>query len=593
LWGMTAAYFAATTLGDAHDFLIDVGLEPPIILPIAAFIGWCSYMPLAYLVFFPVADGLNRQRRWLMLVDLAQVTIAVGLLYFLLVYLPHSQAGVPWIRRGRPELVRNVLISVGLLLRASLDPSHQARAVYRRVGGAFGVITASILFLGPTITVVVRPAALFALGLLAFFWRGGPEREPVSQRGLIGTRLALGIVAAANLIVVVLLAAGAPERYRPIMYAVAGVSTILFVVRSMLIESRRYDTELELRTSEQRYAKTFKASPDGIAIRHLGDAGLIEVNERLASMLRYAPEELVGRTLVELGIVEPDDGGSLVELVERTGGVRDFEFGVRRRDGVRLAMVVSAEMVEIDRRRCALMIFRDVTAQKRAEAEVVEAAEERRRLYVRLARVEDDERRVLHTELHDRVGANLAALRLELEVAANLLGREDRHGAERHLVGARGVAVETIAIARDIMTDLRPPSLDDYGLAAALRAFAEAQSARLNVRIDVGGELDGRRPARLVENALFRIAHEAVMNAARHASATRVAITLAERDGRIVLTIADDGLGFDPDAPAAGPDHWGLKNMRERAQSVGGTLLVESAPGAGTRIMTDAPRETE
>jgi signal transduction histidine kinase len=94
-----------------------------------------------------------------------------------------------------------------------------------------------------------------------------------------------------------------------------------------------------------------------------------------------------------------------------------------------------------------------------------------------------------------------------------------------------------------------------------------------------------------VESSLFRIAQEAVVNAARHASATRVAVGFAERDGRVILTVRDDGVGFDLGAPGADPDHWGLKSMRERARAIGGILRVETAPGAGTRVTADVPFE--
>ncbi|HEX9130350.1 MAG TPA: sensor histidine kinase [Gemmatimonadaceae bacterium] len=214
-----------------------------------------------------------------------------------------------------------------------------------------------------------------------------------------------------------------------------------------------------------------------------------------------------------------------------------------------------------------------------------------RQLYMRLAHVEDDERRALHAELHDQVGANLSALRLQLDVAASLLSRNDASSAERHLGGARVIAAETIAMARDLMAGLRPPALDDFGLVAALRTLAESQSSRLNLQIDVAGDDVTPRPGRLVESSLFRIAQEAVMNAARHASATRVAVALAERDGRVILTVRDDGVGFDLDAPGTDPDHWGLKSMRERARAIGGILHVQTAPGAGTRVTAEVPRE--
>ena len=248
-------------------------------------------------------------------------------------------------------------------------------------------------------------------------------------------------------------------------------------------------------------------------------------------------------------------------------------------------------IVVIAHQRDRRQLVESLTDLRRAENELRASAAEMRQLYARLAHVEDDERRALHAELHDQVGANLAALRLELDVAASLISRNDASSAERHLGGARVVAGETIAMARDLMAGLRPPALDDFGLVAALRTLAEFHSSRLNLQIEVCGEDMTPRPGRLVESSLFRIAQEAVMNAARHASATHVAVAIAERDGHVILTVSDDGVGFDLDARGTRPDHWGLKTMRERARAIGGMLLVETAPGAGTRVTAEVPRE--
>jgi signal transduction histidine kinase len=81
------------------------------------------------------------------------------------------------------------------------------------------------------------------------------------------------------------------------------------------------------------------------------------------------------------------------------------------------------------------------------------------------------------------------------------------------------------------------------------------------------------------------------MNAARHASATSIAIAVAERNGRVVLTVSDNGVGFDLNGAGTSPDHWGLKNMRERARAIGGVLQVDTAPGAWTRVTAEVPRE--
>ncbi|HSI54750.1 MAG: sensor histidine kinase [Ramlibacter sp.] len=214
-----------------------------------------------------------------------------------------------------------------------------------------------------------------------------------------------------------------------------------------------------------------------------------------------------------------------------------------------------------------------------------------RGLYVRLANTEDAERRALHRELHDTVGANLSALRLELDVIAGRLARGEQEAAQQHLRSAGEVAAETVDMARDLMANLRPPALDDFGLVSALRSHAETQSLRLGIPIVVVAEDLVPPPGALVESALFRIALEAVINAARHASPQRITITVGERAGRVQLGIEDDGVGFDAQAQEGRPGHWGLQNMRERARAIGATLEIRTAPQAGTRILVDAPRE--
>jgi len=263
--------------------------------------------------------------------------------------------------------------------------------------------------------------------------------------------------------------------------------------------------------------------------------------------------------------------------------VAGHEMRIQRAGEVR-TLGVNADRLDLDTGPRHIFSFYDLTVLRRAEAEM-------RSLYVRLANAEDAERRALHRELHDTVGANLSALRLELDVVAALLERGDHDAVLQHLRSAREVTSETVAMARDLMAELRPPSLDDFGLVAALRSCAEAQTARLGIVIEVAGKDLAPRPGSSVEGALFRIAFEAVINAARHAVPRRVKVTIGERGDRILLSVEDDGIGFDAAAQGSRPGHWGLQNMRERARAIGATFAIDTAPQAGTRILVDAPRE--
>ncbi len=151
---------------------------------------------------------------------------------------------------------------------------------------------------------------------------------------------------------------------------------------------------------------------------------------------------------------------------------------------------------------------------------------------------------------------------------------------------------ETIERIRDIMAEMRPPMLDDYGLMATLRWYGELFSKSTGVAIAVRGDESTPRLPPTIEMALFRITQEALTNVAKHAQAKLATLTLEILAGSVRLTIADDGIGFDPTAhhrPGERPE-WGLMTIRERAQAVGGSLGVKTTPGMGTCLIIEVPR---
>jgi PAS domain S-box-containing protein len=344
-----------------------------------------------------------------------------------------------------------------------------------------------------------------------------------------------------------------------------------------------------LAESEHTLHKIFETAPMPLVIVRAPAGEIERANRAALAMLGVSARDAIGRTGIEHGLVA--DG------LARQALYADLQAG-RKVDRLELQLLGDGETrtVSVNADRIALedgdrYIFSlyDLTGLRRTEDALRAAAEETRRLYVRLAGVEDEERRAIHAELHDKVGANLSALRLELDIINGLLGAAADERATRHLHHAREIAVETIAFTRDLMAELRPPALDDFGLLAGLRIYADTQSLRLDLPIDVSGEDLSPRPGRLVEDALFRIAQEAILNAARHGRPDCISIELGVRGGQAFMTVSDDGTGFDPAAPHAGPDHWGLKHMRERARVIGGALSIETAPQAGTRITATAP----
>jgi PAS domain S-box-containing protein len=219
----------------------------------------------------------------------------------------------------------------------------------------------------------------------------------------------------------------------------------------------------------------------------------------------------------------------------------------------------------------------DVTEQKMAEAAL-------RALTRRLVQAEETERRRIARELHDRVGQNLSALNINLDI---LLGHLADGELRRRLEDSLKLVDGTLQSIENVMADLRPALLDEYGLAAALEWYGKEYSQRTGIRVAVAARQGGSglRPEASV--ALFRIAQEALNNAAKHSSAKRITVELEASDGDLVLSVSDDGKGFDPANAPRG--RWGMTTMRERAEAAGGRLTVDSAPGSGTTVRARLP----
>ncbi|MFF1746563.1 GAF domain-containing sensor histidine kinase [Streptomyces mirabilis] len=198
-----------------------------------------------------------------------------------------------------------------------------------------------------------------------------------------------------------------------------------------------------------------------------------------------------------------------------------------------------------------------------------------------------EERSRLAHELHDAVSQKLFSLRLTAQAAAALVDRDPaRAKGELHQVAM--LAAEATEELRAAVIELRPAALDEDGLVATLRTQIQVLDRAHSARVTFAGHGVRALPA-AQEEAVLRVAQEALHNALRHSGAGRVDVTLEKRGTGTVLRVSDDGSGFEPTAIRAAGRHLGLVSMRDRSSGVGGTLSVESAPGKGTTIEMEVP----
>jgi signal transduction histidine kinase len=275
------------------------------------------------------------------------------------------------------------------------------------------------------------------------------------------------------------------------------------------------------------------------------------------------------------------------EAVQNTARASLFDAILLNRLALHLAVVVSLVALGLFLRQ-----LREIDEQKARESEylahqIALRTAELRELAGYLVNAREDERSRLARELHDEMGGLLTAMKLELarlrrvpEVPAVALQRAS--GIEQRLN-------ESIAVKRRIVENLRPSSLDQLGLVAALEVLCEDTATSLNIPVD--HTLSSVSLDKESELTVYRLVQESLTNISKYARARHAWVTLEQRDNRAVVTVRDDGKGFEVNDVAAG--HHGLTGMRVRVEAHAGRLTIDSAPGQGTRIRAELPLRTK
>jgi signal transduction histidine kinase len=302
----------------------------------------------------------------------------------------------------------------------------------------------------------------------------------------------------------------------------------------------------------------------------LSPAGLLPaITETIGRALRlpYVAVEMPGSTAA-ISYGSGDGPVERFDLIHQGGSVGTLLVG-RRSENEHFSAA--------DRR-----VLDDLSRQVAAAAHAVQLSRDLQLSRERLVLAREEERRRLRRDLHDGVGSALAGLALHAGNARKALPG-DPEEAERWVRPLEEGIRATVADVRRIVDDLRPPALDDVGLAEAIRQRATA----IYPGAVVSDRLDGQQLPAALEVATYRIATEALANVARHTRASRVTVSLETSAARGVLDleIRDDGHGL----PARVHAGVGLHSMRDRAEEVGGTCEIRSVPGGGTVVHAELP----
>ena len=249
--------------------------------------------------------------------------------------------------------------------------------------------------------------------------------------------------------------------------------------------------------------------------------------------------------------------------------------------------ILAGPLRDPDGQLALIAVFRDITERLLFEQELRESQEQMRELAAHVESVREEERTGIAREMHDELGQLLTALKMDITWLSSHVPEPNGGTVKTKLEGMGALADDTIRTVQRISSELRPGLLDDLGLVAALewlaRDFRDRSGIECLLDVDDNLVLDSRK-----STALFRICQESLTNAVRHSGATLVTVTLLAEDGRVVLSIRDNGSGVTEEE-LAHPHSFGLMGMRERARGMGGEVQIVGQPGKGTSVEVTLP----
>lgn len=349
--------------------------------------------------------------------------------------------------------------------------------------------------------------------------------------------------------------------------------------------AERKQAEVALRESEERYRELFDNARDAIYVHDLKGT-YIRINKAAERLSGYTREEIVGHNFTEfvaadhIRLVRESFCAKLAKKRETT-----YQVDVIAKDGRRVPVEVSSRAIYEKGVLVGVQgMARDITERKLAQDALQMFSRQ-------LIEAQEDERRRIARELHDQIGQVLTAVKMNLHAVQQVCNCSEPRSYVKDNIDA---VDEALRLVRDLSVELRPPVLDDLGLATALRWYVDRYTKRTGLNAEVVIELpdENERFSRDLETACFRIAQEALTNVVRHANASHVMVQLAKEENLLLLTVRDDGVGFDLEgrrnrAPRAVT--LGLVGMQERAHVAGGTIDIDSIVSKGTEVRLSLP----
>ncbi len=378
------------------------------------------------------------------------------------------------------------------------------------------------------------------------------------------------------------------------------------VLSTFLDITARKQAEAALQLSEQKFAQAFASNPAAISLTRLSDGRIQDANETALTVMGYRRDEVIGRTVDELGIWKDANArATYVARLRRDRRVRNWEVQFVTKARVPLHVLLSAELITMQSDELILSIYLDISERKRAEAALRQAhatleqrvqertadlarqTDQLRTMSAELTIAEQRERQTLGTLLHDGLQQLLVGCRLQVNSVARA---KSPHVVESGCGKIVALLDQAIAATRSLTAELSPPILRDAGLVPALQWLAAWMQDTHQLAVDV---VVHDTPPALDEPTLLlvvRSVRELLFNAVKHAHVNQAQVEIRVRRSRLQITVSDAGVGFDPTKiQPIGIGGLGLPSIRQRVEYLGGSLDIASSLGQGSRFTLRVP----
>ncbi|MGA9701667.1 PAS domain S-box protein, partial [Pseudomonas sp.] len=316
------------------------------------------------------------------------------------------------------------------------------------------------------------------------------------------------------------------------------------------------------------------------------DEKIVLVNGTTEKMFGYRPDELIGHPLQ---ILIPENARErhseyhrvyFANMQTRPMGT-GLDLEGRRKDGTSFPVEIGLSVIATSGGKLGVAFVSDITQRKHMEQAARARAEEVQALAASLLTAQEEERRRVSRELHDQICQQLASVAMDM--GGLVADFPPPAGAQTRVADLRARIIKVSEETRHIAYELHPSILDDLGVVASLQSLCKEFSERTKIPVEFTAAAMPPRVSREAASCLYRVAQESLENIAKHSGAKRVSVALTLRKAKVVLTVVDDGAGFDLDA-IKGRGGLGFIGMEERARLINGKLSIAAKPGHGTRI---------